>query len=108
MCYCPQCHIRYSLSRKEWVCAKIRVDGDVCGGFLYEGWTCRDAAYHSQDQSIVQLSEGTLPRYPYREQLQLQWIPTGDAIRCAEAAQGVIRTDLYVTDLSPLKVDDEI
>lgn len=106
--YCPQCQIRYSLSREEWICAKIRVDGDLCGGFLYEGWVCRESALHSQDQSVVQLSEGYLSKYPYREQIRLQWIPNEDARLRAESARGVIGADFYATDTPPLKAEDEI
>jgi hypothetical protein len=106
--YCPHCQIRYSLSKGEWVCAKIRVDGDLCGGFLYQDWACRNTTLHSQDQSVVQLSEGCLPKYPYREQIRLQWIPTESARLCAETAHGMIGADFYATDTPPLKVDDKI
>lgn len=106
--YCPDCQIRYSLSKKEWVCAKIRVDGDICNGFLYEGWACREITHHSQDQSVIQLRDGSLTKYPYRDKILIQWIPSEDARDCAETARGIIGVDLYGTNTPPLKVPDEI
>ena len=106
--YCIDCQIRYSLTKKEWLCAAIRADGSICDGYIYEGWTCRDSHIHSQDQSILQLREGPLPRFPFRDKIRIQWVPTEEARMCAETARMIIKTDLYVSETPPLKVEDEL
>ena len=106
--YCPECRIRYSLTRKEWLCAEVCLDGTICDSYLYEGWSCCQSQAHSQDQSVIQLREGSFPKFPYRDRIKIQWVPTEDAKLCAETARMAIREDLYVLDTPPLKVEDVI
>lgn len=81
--YCINCRIRYSTSKKQWLCAEIQVDGSICNSYLLESG-CRSAASHSSDQTVLLLYDTPLLKYPYRQHVRIQWTPSEDAIACAQ------------------------
>ena len=85
--YCEKCTIRYSHKNKEWVCAKIHIKGYICGGFLQHGWLCADEVEHSPDQNCISIHKGKQHKYPYRNSIQIQWIPSDDAREMMELAR---------------------
>jgi hypothetical protein len=104
--YCPTCRIRYSLTKREWVCSAIHLNGSICDGYFIEE-CCRHQSLHSQDQTVIELQESILPKHPYRRKIRIQWIPSEEARRCAETASRMsIGADFYVSDTPPLKVED--
>jgi hypothetical protein len=85
--YCSACHIRYSSSKQAWVCAEIRLDGSVCQGYLSEEdgalMECTTSHLHSADQTLLVLSDSTILKYPFRQKIRIQWIPSDEARECA-------------------------
>jgi hypothetical protein len=87
--YCPTCRIRYSASKKAWVCAEVRLDGSICQGYLCEedgerlAMECTTAYLHSSDQTLLTLPDNTLLKYPFRQKLRIQWVPSEEAQECA-------------------------
>lgn len=104
--YCPHCRIRYSDSKKCWVCAQIHLDGSTCNGYLLDK-TCRLNASHSSDQTLIMLYDMPLLKYPYREKVRIQWIPSQDALICAKTSRLTIAANLYASDTPP-KDENEI
>ena len=104
--YCPECHIRYSHSKREWLCAEIRLDGTICDGYLLETG-CRTAPLHSSDQTSLLLYDTPCLKYPYRPLIRIQWTPSEDAVECAQASRFITQSDLYATETPP-KAEDEV
>ncbi len=84
--YCDTCHIRYSQTRKEWVCAKIDNRGYICDGILQMKGACQSETTHSSDQTCILIQEGKQFKYPYRNYVRLQWIPSDDAREAMKVA----------------------
>jgi hypothetical protein len=85
--YCEGCCIRYSHTKKEWVCAKIDINGQTCDGFLQGDWLCSNESRHSLDQTYLVMSAGKQHKYPYRKYVRLQWMPSEDAIEALELSK---------------------
>jgi|LauGreDrversion4_2_1035121.scaffolds.fasta_scaffold29210_2 hypothetical protein len=77
--YCDTCRIRYSHTKKEWVCANIDIRGYTCDGILPIGSLCQNMITHSSDQTCILIQENRQYKYPYRNYVRLQWIPSDDA-----------------------------
>jgi hypothetical protein len=90
--YCTNCRIRYSDSKKRWLCAEIRIDGTICHHDLLESGCCSSAS-HSSDQTILLLYDTPFPKYPYRQHVRIQWTPSEDAKRCAQTSRLFSATD---------------
>lgn len=85
--YCSECRIRYSDSKKCWVCAEVRIDGMICDGYFYKEWECQTSHLHSEDQTVILLSETPYLKYPYREKIRLQWAPSQETMDTVHTAR---------------------
>ena len=85
--YCPACRIRFSVSKDAWVCAEIRLDGSICQGYLHEYGECHTGHLHSVDQTLIFLVDTPLLKYPFRQKIQIQWVPSEDALACARTTK---------------------
>lgn len=103
--YCSDCHIRYSDSKKQWLCAAIKVNGSICNSYLLEPG-CRSEALHASDQNVVLLDNTPLLKYPYRRHVHVQWAPSEEAADCARESYFI--TDFYETETPPKAEDDII
>lgn len=99
--YCSTCRIRFSASKDAWVCAEIRLDGSICQGYLHEYGECHTGHLHSVDQTLVTLVETPLLKYPFRQKIQVQWVPSEDALACARS------TKILEADTLLLQCDDD-
>lgn len=93
--YCPDCRIRFSHSKDAWVCAEIRLDGTICHGFLLEHGECQAGHLHSADQTLMTLLDAPLLKYPFRQKIQIQWLPSEEALICARTTK-ILAEDLVL------------
>lgn len=85
--YCPECRIRFSDSKKSWVCAEVRMDGMICDGYFHTEWDCQSIHLHSEDQTIIILSDTPYLKCPYRKKICLQWIPSKEVMDAVQTAR---------------------
>jgi hypothetical protein len=84
--YCDTCQIRYSYKNGEWVCAKMDHRGYICDGMIERGGFCQNEVTHSSDQTCIVIQEGKQYKYPYRQYIRIQWIPSEDAREAMKVA----------------------
>lgn len=85
--YCPECRIRFSQSKGNWMCAEVRVDGIICDGFFHAEWECQMSHLHAEDQTLLTMYDPPILKYPYRNKMCIQWIPSQEVMNTVRTAR---------------------
>jgi hypothetical protein len=67
--YCTVCHIRYSRSKKEWICTRLQ-DRGMCERHVAKEHPCQ--ADHSTTDEYAMMTASASLKYPYRSRIHLQ------------------------------------
>ncbi len=73
--YCPSCHIRYSLSKRTWLCTRVGARGQMCESPLTNTLGCPVGHSSKAENDCMVQQRPRQAKYPHRHIFILRWIP---------------------------------